>query len=219
MPSRRAFRQLVLLVPLVAASGCEWFSDFKRQPHVVTWESWRPDSLGVRGSPVGSVPTVGTQVAGFTVSYGNSPATIDSMSGIVNPVAITQESLAAGHILYQINCAVCHGDDGTGLGLATRYGFVPIPLTSDIAKGRSDGYLFGMIRNGRGLMPSYNRIEERDRWDVVNYVRALQGFVTNVPFERGPVALPGVTGTMVPGASELGPTRAIPHRPTPGGAR
>jgi mono/diheme cytochrome c family protein len=162
---------------------------------------------------------VGTRVAGFTVSYANTPSAIDSMSGLVNPVPVTEQSLVAGRILYQINCAVCHGDEGTGTGLASRYGFVPYPITSDIAKGRSDGYIFGMIRNGRGLMPSYNRIEERDRWDVINYVRALQGLVTNVPFERGPVAMPGVTGTMVPGASELGPTRAIPHRPTQGGAR
>ncbi len=40
---------------------------------------------------------------------------------------------------------------------------------------RTDGYIWGMIRNGRGLMPTYNRIEELDRWDVVNYVRGLQG--------------------------------------------
>ena len=32
-----------------------------------------------------------------------------------------------------------------------------------------------MIRNGRGLMPTYNRIEEPDRWDIVNYLRAIQG--------------------------------------------
>ena len=31
-----------------------------------------------------------------------------------------------------------------------------------------------MIRNGRGTMPTYNRIEEMERWDVVNYVRGLQ---------------------------------------------
>jgi mono/diheme cytochrome c family protein len=207
----------VFLAPLLAATGCEWFTDFKRQPHVVTWESWRPDSLGVRGSPQGSVPLGGTEVAAFAVSYANTPATLDSMSGIANPVPVTEQSLDAGHILYQINCAVCHGDEGTGLGLATRYGFVPIPLTSDLAKGRSDGYVFGMIRNGRGLMPSYNRIEERDRWDVVNYVRALQGLISDVPFERGRVALPGVTGDKVPGPSRLGPNRAIPHRPTPPG--
>jgi hypothetical protein len=39
------------------------------------------------------------------------------------------------------------------------------------AAGYTDGYLFGVIRNGKGLMPPYNRIEEPDRWDIVNYVR------------------------------------------------
>ena len=69
-------------------------------------------------------------------------------------------------------------------------------------------------------MPSYNRIEERDRWDVVNYVRALQGLVTNVAFEKGPLALPGVNGDKVPGPTMLGPNRAIPHRAaTPDSAR
>ncbi|HSA57320.1 MAG TPA: hypothetical protein VLE53_16535, partial [Gemmatimonadaceae bacterium] len=50
-----------------------------------------------------------------------------------------------------------------------------------------------------------------DRWDVVNYIRALQGRVAGVPFEVGPVAPPGVTGDKLPGATRLAPTRAIPH--------
>ncbi len=45
----------------------------------------------------------------------------------------------------------------------------------DITRNRTDGYIFGMIRNGGVFMPTYNRIEEMDRWDVVNYVRALAG--------------------------------------------
>jgi hypothetical protein len=102
----------------------------------------------------------------------------------------------------------------------TRYGIISIPLTGQISKDRTDGYIFGMIRNGRNTMPSYNRIEERDRWDVVNYVRALQGLVTNVAFEKGPLALPGVNGDKVPGPTMLGPNRAIPHRAaTPDSAR
>ena len=102
----------------------------------------------------------------------------------------------------------------------------PPTIRIDAAKARTDGYIFGMIRNGRGLMPPYNRIEERDRWDLINYLRALQGRVTGVPFERGPLARPGVTGDKVPGPSTLGPNRLIPHRPTaaegasrPGGDR
>lgn len=207
------------LASTLGLTGCEWFTDFKRQPHVVTWESWNPESLAVRGSPQGSVPTVGTQMAAFGVSYSNMPATLDSLSGIVNPVAVDEASLARGRMLYQINCAVCHGDGGTGNGAASRYGFIPFPITTDAARARTDGYIFGMMRNGRGIMPSYNRIEEMDRWDVVNYVRALQGVVTGVPFEQGPLAKPGVTGDKVPGVTEIGPTRLIPHRPSSGGAR
>jgi mono/diheme cytochrome c family protein len=148
------------------------------------------------------------------VSYSPTIPAIDSMSGIPNTVEATQASLAAGRMHYQINCAVCHGDNADGQGNATRYGFPAISLQNETAKGRTDGYIFGMIRNGRGLMPPYNRIEERDRWDVINYLRALQGRVTGVPFERGPLARPGVTGEMLPGPSTLGPQRAIPYRPS-----
>jgi hypothetical protein len=96
-----------------------------------------------------------------------------------------------------------------GDGPATKYGMPGINLTSDITKARSDGYIFGMIRNGRGLMPPYNRIEEPDRWDIVNYLRALQG-VNGQTVQTGPLAPPGVTGDKVPGPSQLGPTRPAP---------
>jgi mono/diheme cytochrome c family protein len=210
---RHTARLTLLTVVVTGMSGCEWFTDFKRQPHVVTWESWRADSLGVRGAPQGSVPLDGTAVPAWMVSYAPTIATIDSMAGIPNPVPVSEASLANGRKYFEINCAVCHGSNADGQTPNGRFGIIPIPLIGDITKTRTDGYIFGMIRNGRNTMPSYNRIEERDRWDVVNYVRALQGLVTDVPFERGPLALPGVNGDMVPGPSTLGPTRAIPWRP------
>ena len=213
VPTFRAVRHIAMLGCLLfGTTGCEWFTDFKRQPHVVTWESWRTDTLRVRGAPQGSIPLDGTAVPAWTVSYSPTIATIDSMAGIPNPVPVTEASLANGRKYFQINCAVCHGNNGDGQTPNGRFGIIPFPLTSDITKARTDGYIFGMIRNGRASMPSYNRIEERDRWDVVNYVRALQGLVTGVPFERGPLAPPGVNGDKVPGPSTLGPNRAIPHR-------
>jgi hypothetical protein len=66
-----------------------------------------------------------------------------------------------------------------------------INIVGDVTRARSDGYLFGMMRNGRGLMPTYNRIEETDRWDVVNYLRALQ---SGAQVAAGEIAAPGVTG-------------------------
>jgi mono/diheme cytochrome c family protein len=201
-------RALILVGVLAPLSACEWFSDFKRQPSVVTWE--RLDSAGVRGSPQMSVPITGTAVAGFAVSYANTPATIDSMAGLVNPTPADSASLANGRKYFVINCAVCHGVTGRGDGTAIKYGVFPFPLVSGPALSRTDGYIFGMIRNGRGNMPPYNRIEEKDRWDVINYIRGLQGKLpAGVP--TGPLGVPGFNGPAVPGATELGPTRPPPH--------
>ena len=82
-----------------------------------------------------------------------------------------------------------------------------------MTKGRTDGYLYGMIRNGRGLMPNYVRIEDADRWDVVNYVRALQGSIAGVKADTSPAGYPGENGQMVPGATRTAPTRPAPYRP------
>jgi hypothetical protein len=100
---------------------------------------------------------------------------------------------------------------GKGDGLAIKYGVFPFPLTGDRGRGLTDGYIFGMIRNGRGNMPPYNRIEEKDRWDVVNYVRGLQGTLPTGGVLTGPLAVPGFTGPSLPGATTLGPTRPVPH--------
>jgi mono/diheme cytochrome c family protein len=206
--TRSLGRAALVAFALAPLAGCEWFTDFKRQPSVVTWE--RLDSTGVRGSPQMSVPINGTAVPGFAVSYSNSMQTIDSMSALVNPTPPDSASLENGRKYYTINCAVCHGMAGKGDGTAIKYGVFPFPLASGPALSRTDGYIFGMIRNGRGNMPPYNRIEEKDRWDVVNYVRGLQGKLP-AGVVTGPLAAPGVTGPALPGPTALGPTRPVPH--------
>jgi hypothetical protein len=53
----------------------------------------------------------------------------------------------------------------------------PLPtlnLLSERALDLSDGYIYGMIANGRGVMPSYRRVQHEDRWYLVEYVRKLQ---------------------------------------------
>ncbi len=205
---RRAHLVLVLL-PLVGA--CSWFTDFKQQPSVGPWQNFSSDSAagkGFRGQPAGSVPTTGTATAAFGISHAPMPATLDSMNVLKNPVAADARSLANGRMYYTLNCAVCHGDKGDADGYMRQanlaYGFAPA-VYGDATKARSDGYLWGIMRNGRGLMPSYNRIEEMDRWDVVNYIRGLQGMLGQ-PVPTGPLGLPGETGNKLPGATPMGPT-------------
>lgn len=208
---------------LLLTSSCNWFTDFKQTPSVGTWQNFSTDSAagrGFRGQPSGSVATHGSAAPGFAISYSGMPATTDSFNVVKNPMAADARSLANGRKYYAINCAVCHGDAGDANGslrqLNANYGFSP-PLLTDLTKGRSDGYLWGKIRNGGPLMPSYNRIEEMDRWDVVNYVRGLQGMLA-APVPTGPLGLPGETGDKLPGATRTGPT--VPSKYTrPAGAQ
>ena len=212
--ARRSLRVATLAMLALVIAGCSWFTDFKRQPKIKPWQDqYAGDTVTpMRGNPQYSVPLTGIPEPAYVVSYAQLPATIDSMSGLPNPVPPTPASLDNGRKYFQINCAVCHGPAGRGNGSAVRYG-VPAPsLVTDITKNRSDGYIFGMIRNGRGLMPTYDRIEDMDRWDVVNYVRALQGMLPGVVADTSPAGTPGQNGPAVPGFTRTAPTRPAPYR-------
>lgn len=94
-----------------------------------------------------------------------------------NPVPATEASLDRGEVLFLRFCAPCHGPNGDGVsGYIISAGYPPYPLVSDRVRQFTDGYIYGMIRMGRGNMPSYgHRIGHFDRWNVVNYLRTLQG--------------------------------------------
>lgn len=205
--AKRGICTSVLTAAVALSAGCSWFTDFKQQPKIDPWES-AADTIPPRGNPQSSVSVYGTAAPGFAFGRGQLPNVIDSMSSIPNPVPPDARSLNNGRINFQINCAVCHGPLGHGDGPATKYGMAGINLTLDVTKNRTDGYIFGMIRNGRGLMPTYNRIEEPDRWDIVNYVRSLQGKFGAPPDTTH--GFPGENGTTVPGASISAPTRPAP---------
>ena len=202
--------KLARALPLLLLGACSWFTDFKQQPKIDPWESVN-DSIPPRANPQMSVPTVGTAAPGFEFNRLPMPQTITLMASIPNPVPADSASVSRGRVEFQINCAICHGPLGMGNGNATKYGMpgIGIGAGSNAANALTDGYIFGMIRNGRGLMPPYNRIEEPDRWDIVNYLRSIQG--------KGTIAAdtthgrPGETGTLVPGASRMGPTNPAPY--------
>src|ERR1700716_4235729 len=203
-------RRLALLSAVPMIGACSWFTDFKEQPKFEPWES-TSDKTPARGNPQNSVSIYGSAAPGYAVGRAPPIGALDSMAGIANPVPADARSLHNGRMYYQINCAVCHGEAGKGDGPVTKLKppqLFPPPLVGASAEGRSDGYIWGIMRNGRGAMPSYNRIEEPDRWDVVNYVRGLQG---KYQVAVGPTGLPGETGDKVPGYSQMGPTRPSPY--------
>jgi mono/diheme cytochrome c family protein len=41
-------------------------------------------------------------------------------------------------------------------------------------QAESDAVLFCKISDGRGAMPPWKHLSEKDRWEIVNYIRTLK---------------------------------------------
>jgi mono/diheme cytochrome c family protein len=94
----------------------------------------------------------------------------------LEPVQATANSLQRGEILYSINCAVCHGADGTGDGTLSGF-FTPPPadLTGKDVQELLDADIFLTVTQGLGdMLKLAENLSPSQRWDVVNYVRSLQ---------------------------------------------
>jgi len=96
-----------------------------------------------------------------------------------NPVVKpTAESQAKAKSIYQIDCAMCHGDNGDGkTDLAKSMGVV-IPDFTDpkVLSGVPDGDLFNIIRNGKGeKMPpeASGRAGDTVVWNLIIYIRGM----------------------------------------------
>ena len=84
---------------------------------------------------------------------------------MVNPFCGQPDAVAAGSNLYKNNCAQCHGADGNGRGGRP-------PVHSARIAGASDGDLYWLLKNGQQFrgMPSWARLPEGQRWQIVAYV-------------------------------------------------
>ena len=81
---------------------------------------------------------------------------------------------ANGKKLAETNCVSCHGAGGKGDGpAAAALNPKPADWTSAKVQSESDGELFWKISNGRGPMPPWKHLSEKDRWDLIAHVRSL----------------------------------------------
>ncbi|MGH7392434.1 MAG: c-type cytochrome [Candidatus Rokuibacteriota bacterium] len=76
----------------------------------------------------------------------------------------------------ETNCVTCHGASGKGDGVAAAALPPPKPAdwTSAKVQKETDGELFWKISNGRGAMPPWKHLPEKDRWEIINYIRTLK---------------------------------------------
>ena len=92
------------------------------------------------------------------------------------PSPVTKADVERGRQRYNIYCTPCHSMVGDGEGMVVQRGFRhPPSFHIDRLRDASVGHFFDVITNGFGAMPSYaSRIQVKDRWAIIAYVRALQ---------------------------------------------
>ena len=93
-----------------------------------------------------------------------------------NPLPLSREVLLRGQERFNIYCSPCHDRVGSGEGMIVQRGFKQPPtFHSERLRDVADGYLFQVMTNGFGAMPTYApQVAARDRWAIVAYIRALQ---------------------------------------------
>jgi mono/diheme cytochrome c family protein len=166
---RRAQKALCALIAVCGAiavsTGAAW--SFPWSIDMYRGEAVQPLSRAPRVTPEDTMP----------VDHGEPPMTLEAMTvKMKNPYTATPKDLAHGKELFMNNCAPCHGENATGNGpVAHLLHDPPKNLVSGTSKDLPDGYIYGVIRDGILLMPSYDdAMSAHERWDVVMYVRSLQ---------------------------------------------
>jgi mono/diheme cytochrome c family protein len=137
-----------------------------------------------------AIPVEGTMREGDLAPY---TLQNDSMGYVLsaqvkNPLTpLSGKDSAESARLYNINCAICHGEDGKANGpLSTKVGGV-VNLTMDQFVKMTDGTMYHSIHYGKNNMGSYaSQLSPRQRWQIIQYVRTLQ------PKAEGAGAAPAV---------------------------
>jgi len=185
---RRTLAAAVVAMLALSAAGCTEldnflasipiFSSMREAPAFDPYEAPRtpPPNAVSFAAPGGAAPPALQPTEAALTAFGAAVGP--------NPVPADSAVLARGQELYLRFCMVCHGPTGAGNGPVvfqpgrdepgTRFPMGPSLLTPKAVQF-TDGYLYGIIRVGRGLMPPYgDKIPDLERWYVVHYVRQLQ---------------------------------------------
>jgi mono/diheme cytochrome c family protein len=115
-----------------------------------------------------------------------------------NPAKSTPASQAQAKNIYARDCALCHGEDGSGkTDLAKDMQLVLLDWTDPKSLGnRSDKELFHIIRTGKDKMPAEEdgRAKDTELWNLIIYIRGFaKGQATPAP-TAAPAADPSKPG-------------------------
>ena len=135
------------------------------------------ESNAFKNGKEGQLPAEGTINRGFEVyEYDNTTAGYDlAKANLKSPIdTLYTEDMDKAKGLYEIYCAICHGNGGNGQGkLVTQGKFLGVPSYKD--RVITAGSVFHVQTYGLNSMGSYaNQLNAHERWLVASYVMKLK---------------------------------------------
>jgi mono/diheme cytochrome c family protein len=135
------------------------------------------ESSAFKNGKEGQLPAEGSLNRGFEVyEYENSTAGYDlAKANLKSPLdSLSTEDMDKAKGLFEIYCAICHGNAGNGQGkLVTQGKFLGIPSYKD--RVITTGSVFHVQTYGLNAMGAYsNQLNAHERWLVATYVMKLK---------------------------------------------
>ena len=141
----------------------------------VSYETYSEHDI-FKGGVEAQIPAKGSIKRGFVPyeipntpeGYALAKATLKSP---LDSVSLNPEK---GKELFNIYCAICHGDKGDGKGnLVVKEKFLGVPSYKD--REITEGSVFHVITYGLNSMGSHaNQLSQQERWQVTDYVLKLK---------------------------------------------
>jgi mono/diheme cytochrome c family protein len=132
-----------------------------------------------KGGKEGQLPADGSIKRGFEVyEYPDTPEALIAVkaANLKSPLGpLSEKDTEKAKVLYEIYCAICHGNAGDGQGkLVTQGKFLGVPSYKD--RVINEGSIFHVVTYGLNNMGSHaNQLSKKERWMVATYVMELKG--------------------------------------------
>ena len=168
---------LACVAGLVSSCFNEKRPNYQYMPNMyesVAYETYS-ESNAFKGGTEGQVPPAGSIKRGFVpYEFPNTTAGYEASKANPSPLdSLSYEEPKAAE-LFNIYCAICHGEKGDGKGkLVQKEKFLGVPNYKD--RNITVGSVYHVATYGLNAMGSYkNQLNQHERWMVATYVMKLR---------------------------------------------
>lgn len=167
--------------------GYEYMPDMYRSPAIEayvdyglirdTMRSEFVNQMSARLPAEGTVPVSDNIINDMPYPFPNTFEGYEAAGELLkSPLKEDAATIERGKVLYETFCDHCHGGSGKGDGPVIDHGHPPPPAYDGPLKNLPEGKMFHVVTYGKGMMGPHDMLlTKTERWEVVAYVKVLQG--------------------------------------------